>query len=425
MTQDAVGIMRKLRDEAMPMHRALSDLPYIKALMSHQLTLPSYVNALRALAVIHSVLEEEIEEADSGAVRAVWSDDLRKYPLLQSDLAFFGPRAVGDVTEALDAAVEVTKSIRHIRLDRPVALLGYVYVLEGITLGHRLHMPDITTTFRLKDLDGYRYVNSYGESVHRHWDEFSAKMNAALCDPGEQEAVLEGARELFHSLKGIYTQLYPLDLSKQSRHVTRINPEAGVHPIPERDDEIEAALAASQRGWEAFPYYAARYGERGKRFSDSDTCWLVTLTRLDQESFTRQIDWIARVLASRGMPSIMLEETLRYLEQELRSLAPPDGASYALLGEAANSFRDARLSAMSDQSAREHIVRFERATAGCDGAIGRVGELLVCAATDEANGMDNAIESLRSWLADRDRFGEAWCTSVESTIQAVSAAVRL
>ena len=33
-----------------------------------------------------------------------------------------------------------------------------------------------------------------------------------------------------------------------------------------------------------FPYYQERYGERGKRFSDSDTCWLVTLTNLNQES---------------------------------------------------------------------------------------------------------------------------------------------
>lgn len=32
--------------------------------------------------------------------------------------------------------------------------------------------------------------------------------------------------------------------------------------------------------------------------SDSDTCWRVTLTRLDQESLQRQIEWIGRLLVA-------------------------------------------------------------------------------------------------------------------------------
>lgn len=417
------NIMIKLRKMSMPVHRTLNNLPYVKALMSHQLPLSSYVNALRALAVIHSVLEEEINQSENEIVRSVWSADLKKFPLLQRDLDFFAPRAIADAVPALDAAVEVTKNIRRIRLTNSVALLGYLYVFEGTTLGHKLHTPDISKIFCLTRLDGYRYVNSYGEDVDRHWQEFSTKMNRALSDSSEHEAILDTSRELFLGLKEIYTQLYPVESSAFSTHVTRINPEAGTHPIPENKDEIKAALSASQRAWHAFPYYDVRYGERGRRFSDSDTCWLVTLTRLDEESCNRQISWIGRMLAGRGMPSVMLEETLRYLEEELNGLVPQDGTSYALLGQAANSLRNARQKVLSDRDAQTLITEFEKATDNFSSSIPRVGELLVCAVADEANGMENAVASLSGWIAEQERFDADWCAAVNATLQAASAAI--
>jgi len=120
----------------------------------------------------------------------------------------------------------------------------------------------------------------------------------------------------------VFYQLFrpPYSLEKKKKekkfHVAQINPEAGNHPIPEDEREIQAALQASNRGWAEFPYYQQRYGERGKRFSDSDTCWLATLVTLDPESLQKQIDWLCRMLSTRGMPSILLEHSLRYLYAE-------------------------------------------------------------------------------------------------------------
>ena len=124
-------------------------------------------------------------------------------------------------------------------------------------------------------------------------------MNVALNDPSLHDSILEAAHEAFHGLEVLYRALYPLEKTEKNFHVTRINPEAGNHPIPEDEREITAALKASDRGWQAFPYYALRYGDRGKRFSDSDTCWLVTLTALDPQTIQKQIDWLCRVLATR------------------------------------------------------------------------------------------------------------------------------
>ncbi len=131
-------------------------------------------------------------------------------------------------------------------------------------------------------------------------------MNDALNAPAVHDGVIEAAHDAFSGLEVLYTALYPLQSSQKKYHVARSNPEAGNHPIPEDEREIQAAIKASDRGWAEFGYYEQRYGQRGKLFSDSDVCWLVTLTRLDQNILHQQIDWLCRVLAARGMPSIMI-----------------------------------------------------------------------------------------------------------------------
>lgn len=47
-------------------------------------TLHSYVGYLRAMAVIHGVLEGELSRSKDPAVMAVWNDSMRKPPLIST-----------------------------------------------------------------------------------------------------------------------------------------------------------------------------------------------------------------------------------------------------------------------------------------------------------------------------------------------------
>ena len=49
-------IMTRLKEETKEYHSKLESLPYFKALIDHRLPLECYVNQLRAMAIIHSVL---------------------------------------------------------------------------------------------------------------------------------------------------------------------------------------------------------------------------------------------------------------------------------------------------------------------------------------------------------------------------------
>lgn len=84
-------IMKRLKEETKDYHVKLESLPYFNALIEHKLPLECYVQQLRALSIIHGVLESEIASTQNSTVNDVWRDELRKLPLLEEDLFFLSP----------------------------------------------------------------------------------------------------------------------------------------------------------------------------------------------------------------------------------------------------------------------------------------------------------------------------------------------
>jgi hypothetical protein len=246
-------------------------------------------------------------------------------------------------------------------------------------------------------------------------------MNDTLTDEASHAPIVAAALEAFAGLEKMYQALYPLRQLKgtqsASGRITQINPEAGNHPMPEDEREIAAALRASNRVWQEFPYYAHRFGERGKRFSDSDTCWLATLSHLDQESVNRQAAWLSRLLAARGMPSIMLEHTLDVLCEELTGVLPASRSSYEKLGIAAADLRAVRQKWIPEESCRKLCEKFNR-------QIGttlaeehkKTALLLVSAVADEYNGINGTVAHLVTWMREKNRFSDLFLTAVMKTV---------
>ena len=410
-------IMTRLKEETKEYHSKLESLPYFDALIERKLPLECYVNQLRALSIIHGVLENEIATVEDKPLSTIWNDELRKLPLLKEDLDFFKPRVVPDAVASIEIALSMTEKIRLRRIEKQLTLMGYLYVFEGSTLGNNMHRPDISTTFHLGRSEGCRYYSNYQDHAQTHWNRFSETVNGAQINPSLHDSVIEAAHEAFSGLEALYTALYPLEKSGKTFHVTRINPEAGNHPIPEDEREIQAALKASDRGWAEFDYYQQRYGDRGKRFSDSDTCWLVTLTALGPEAMVKQIDWLCRVLATRGMPSIMMEQTLRFLHEELSCAVADREPTYRKLCVSADILKQRREHFIQDTTLQALATEFEQAV-GSEIADSHknTGKLLVAAVVDEKNGIEGSVDALQVWLTDGDRFSSAWIRAVKKTI---------
>ena len=415
---DPGNIMQIFRNRTRDAHATVESLPFFEALKHQKLPLPSYVNQLKALSIIHAVLENEISNSTHEALSAVWDDKMRKLLWIEQDLDFFQARIIPDAPMPVESALSTARSIRLRGIENPVSLLGYLYVFEGATLGNQQHLPDVTGTFKLEQNIGCRYYTGYADQTRNHWDLFGRKMDRAFEESSLHETVVVAALEAFTQLETLYNLLFPLKEGKKRLHITQINPEAGNHPVPDDEAEIRAALNASKRAWEMFPYYAHRFGERGKRFSDSDSCWLVTLTKLDINALKNQIGWLCRVLATRGMPTFMMEQELMILHEELMKEAPHKKDSWKKLLAAAKHLENTRLGQINTDAFNALADEFDLAVG--DKAVGtykNTGKLIISAVVDENNGINGSVDALTEWLTDSERFSNRWISTVKEIIK--------
>jgi hypothetical protein len=196
-----------------------------------------------------------------------------------------------------------------------------------------------------------------------------------------------------------------------------LNAEAGQVPAPDDPREIAAAVRANAIMRRAIPYLELRYGERGKRFGDSDGGYLLTLLGYDQPTIDKQIDWMAGLLAARGMPTLILELHLRTLARLLQR-AFRDPARGAPLLVSADRLRAKRRARLNDTIIAELAAHFaERAGFPARRWARGAGVLIACAVADELNGLKLAVESLDGWIADRSRFPRPWVEAVRATVR--------
>jgi len=336
------SLMQALKAATAAPHAELQELAYFKTLSEGHLPLESYVGHLRAMAVLHGVLEHAFSDSANPYVVEVWRDELRKLPLLLQDLRFFEPRAVADIREAVEAALNIAEGITLRSAQAPATLLGYLYVLEGSMLGAVTLAPEVARAFMLSANNGLAYLHGDGNEGAARWTQFKQRMNALELGTQQRAGIVQTAGDFFLGLKSLFAVLYPFRPESAVYSATTLNPEAGRHPIPSDSREIEAALRAADLCWARYPYYEFRYGERGRRFAHSDGAWLVTLCRFDQARVDQQIKWLARVLANRGMPSIMLQAKLELLFEQLSAAVPENPAQYQKLAQAALELSKAR-----------------------------------------------------------------------------------
>jgi hypothetical protein len=308
--------------------------------------------------------------------------------------------------------------IRLLGIEDPVSLLGYVYVLQGTILGNRVHLPDIQRTFKVGRTNGAAFYAGYGDQTDECWALFATLMNSFDAVDETTGRILTSAREAFAFLEEIHTALFPLPAADGMIFTsTSLNPEAGNHAVPADEREIAAAIIAGRLCREEFPYFDERYGERGKRFTDSDASWLATLARLTPPLIISQVAWLGGVLASRGMPRITLERQLFYLHEELVKAVPGKQTDYDRLMEAMSWLKKERLRHISAEMFDSLCHAFATKTGNeLGGKMKGTGSLIVSAVSDEKAGIAAAVPGIEAWLTDAGRFSAEWNTAVRETI---------
>ncbi|HEX8903975.1 MAG TPA: hypothetical protein VF771_03995 [Longimicrobiaceae bacterium] len=201
-----------------------------------------------------------------------------------------------------------------------------------------------------------------------------------------------------------------------------INPEAGSHPVTGDLREQAASVAAGERSWREFPYYQARYGDRGRLFGHSDSAWLSLIVDREQPQVNAEVRWLGELLSSRGMPQWLLERHLEFLHAELMAAVPEKRETYGKLLRAADMLRDQRRAQIREQDFLALSADFrKRVGKDWNAQFPSMGQLLVSAVADEAAGIAQAVPQIESWATDPSRFPAEWIAAVHETIQAARA----
>jgi heme oxygenase len=409
-----------LRSQTAVLHERLEELPYFGALRDGTLPKPAIVSFLHGISIIHAVLESSLSKVSDPRITALVKLAAPKAELLASDLEKIGAATVPSIAPATQAALDYGAEILT-NGSASHSLVGALYVLEGSQNGAAALTRSYAACLCVPNED-LSYFWCYGKETAAHWKMFTAHLNALSLDDKSAKQIVKSATRCFERMTEFCSTLYPYAESDLKYHVTAVNFEAGDHAMPQDPREIDVALRAGKIAWDRFPYLAQRFGERGRRFTGSDSCWLVSLTRMPVESATKSLQWLRVVLATRGLPTIILETHLRVILELLATAVPNE---IEMLQERFAPFLlslNAGLKTFSDPKATSRTIeRFDRRFRACDGlTIDSAAQLIASAWMDEQSGIGGALSSVHDWFTDSERFSNDWIATVDEFLSQIS-----
>jgi heme oxygenase len=199
-------MVERLRTSTRDWHDALEATPFASAMIAGTLPVERYVGQLAAYRSVLGALEGELRRVtDPAADDPVWSLELGKLPLVERDLAYFANLGTAPGLSAAEEAEAFVAEIRERAAESDLrALLGFLYVMEGSTLGALFLHPYITAAYQLPGTDGVAY---YTSGDRDRWARFTARMNQAFAEAEAQDGVVAAARQAYGHVAAITNAL--------------------------------------------------------------------------------------------------------------------------------------------------------------------------------------------------------------------------
>lgn len=405
------GIHDLVKAKTAPLHERFERLLFFQRLRAQELPKVAIVSFLQCLAIIHVVLERKLSGNSQRQISTLFDSVTPKLPFLVADLGILNSATLPSITPAIRIALDYADQILG-EID-PLNLIGPLYVLEGSQNGafafkHEYgHCLDISA-------EQLSYFGCYGTATAARWDAFLNGLGTLTLDDEQRTRIALSAVRCFESLEAICVAACESSPKELKFHAASINFEAGDHAIPQNPVEIDLALRAGKGAWEAFPYLEQRFGPRGKRFTNSDSCWLVALTRAPgQEAATKALNWLRTVLATRGIPSLILEAHLGIIQQEIALEFPEEIEMRARFDRFLSNREAERRQYFGTEGQSSLISVFSRRFEACSGLkVESVAELIASAWIDERSGVAGARPALHDWFIDSGRFSKDWIANV-------------
>lgn len=181
--------MEQLRKETAEDHDQIEQNDYAKAIMNQTLTTADYQAYLEKFYGFILPIEQKIAQLDGVQELGIDMKHRAKSPLLEQDLAFISSSR--QQVPICDEVPEIASTEQ---------LLGYLYVIEGSTLGGQIITRKLREHLSLEPGAGLTYFNAYGQDTRTQWKELSEMMNTAVEAGADRKVIVSTAKETFRLL---------------------------------------------------------------------------------------------------------------------------------------------------------------------------------------------------------------------------------
>jgi heme oxygenase len=207
MTTESRPVTKRLKEETAEHHKAAERHEFQQALVRGSVSREAYIDYLGQMLLLHAALESRLRAAARAtpAITRVVKDYQHQEPYLRRDLAYFGVDP-GSLTASPQTKAFIT-TLDRVAAERPLALLGYHYVLEGSNNGSKYIAKAIRRSFSLGGQDGTAYLDPYGEEQMPRWAAFKADLEASDLSDAEGDVLVAAAAEMFEAIGRISEDL--------------------------------------------------------------------------------------------------------------------------------------------------------------------------------------------------------------------------
>jgi heme oxygenase len=181
-------ILAKLKESTKEQHEALESVVDV---MNSTFTLDDYKRLITKFYLFYSTIEPTLP-ADELKANGFDLESRRKLPSLERDLSALS------IFQKPDAVVEIPV------FDSVAKAFGAAYVLEGATLGGQVITRHLSSAIGVTPETGASFFYSYGPNVGPMWKEFGAAITAYADANGQDDAIVQGAKETFDSFRRFF-----------------------------------------------------------------------------------------------------------------------------------------------------------------------------------------------------------------------------
>jgi heme oxygenase len=192
-----MGILAELKTQTWPIHQELEKISLLKKLMREEIDLQEYKKLLCIFYGFIYPYENKIKMTNSYLLT-----NREKSPLLRADLATFEQLNLEELSFC-----EVTTS-----LNLEAEIYGYLYVMEGATLGGQVITKALKANNKLSPQISTHYFNAYDQETRRNWGDFSLDLCEKNVTNTQKNQVITTAIEIFTALFYWLNRNIPNDL---------------------------------------------------------------------------------------------------------------------------------------------------------------------------------------------------------------------